>query len=248
MTRKTLREKIEENEPSDSTKQKILTSAVELFFEQGYEKTTTRQIVQKAGVLNGSLYYFFKGKDNILESIVIEQLKEAFKYADEALKKTDNPMTILLFPLGIELYTAEHSRKAADILFHAHSSQEITNVMIQMIHDWVFAHYPQYKEQVTSKEFKLNFMAIVSLMRSFVGQYATGTAYFHYDDCLRLFIKMTSMFFQIPVFNIDSLVAEICNKVETEKIIIGGEYLKVEIHDIDDSKNVDQLNLSSEAR
>lgn len=248
MPRKTLREKIEEKEPSDSTKHKILTAAVELFFEQGYEETTTRQIIQKAGVLNGSLYYFFKGKENILESIVIEQIEESLKYADDALKSTDNPMTVLLFPLGIELYTAEHSRKAADLLFHAQSSREIANAMTRIIHDWVFDHYPQYKDQVTSTEFKLNFMALISLMRSFVGQYADGSADFHYDDCMKLLIKMTSVFFQIPVFNIDALVKEICNKIENEKIIVGNGYLKVEIHEIDDSKKVDQLNLSSEAK
>jgi len=248
MEHKSLREKITETEPSNTSKQKILTAAVELFFEQGYEKTTTRQIIQKAGVLNGSLYYFFKGKDNILESIVMEQLKNAFVYADESLKSSDNPMTILLFPLGIELYTAERSRKAADLLFHAHSSMEIADLMVSMIIDWVSVHYPQYKEQISSSEFKLNFLAIVSLMRSFVGQFAKGTDEFHYKDCLRIFLKMTSVFFQIPVFNAEKMLDDICLKVETEKIIIGNEYLQIDIHDLDDSKKVDQLNLSSEAR
>lgn len=36
---------------------------MELFYVQGYDKTTTRQIIQKAGILNGSLYHSFTNKE-----------------------------------------------------------------------------------------------------------------------------------------------------------------------------------------
>lgn len=248
MARKSIREKIEEREPSDSSKQKILTAAMELFFEQGYENTTTRQIIQKAGVLNGSLYYFFKGKENILESIAMTQLNKAFMYADERLKVSDDPMTVLLFPLAIELYTAEHSRKAADFLFCAHSSLEITDKIITMIHRWVLAHYPEYADKMSTEEFKLNFLVVTSLQRSFLGEYSRGNTWIQYRKCLTTLMKSVSVLFNIPVSNFNMMVDTICKKVETEKIIVGSEYLKIEIHDIDDSKKMDQLNLSSEAR
>ena len=43
----------------DEVRQRILAAAKELFVQQGYKKTTIRQIVEKSGVLTGSIYYFF---------------------------------------------------------------------------------------------------------------------------------------------------------------------------------------------
>lgn len=46
----------------DEVRQRILAAAKELFVQQGYKKTTIRQIVEKSGVLTGSIYYFSRIK------------------------------------------------------------------------------------------------------------------------------------------------------------------------------------------
>ena len=51
------------------SRKKILDAAIELFFTKGYESTTTRDIIMKAGILNGSLYNRFKSKDEILYTV-----------------------------------------------------------------------------------------------------------------------------------------------------------------------------------
>ena len=56
---------------NDDVRRRILAAAKELFVRQGYKKTTIRQIVQKSGVLTGSIYYFFKNKDDIFQSLVM---------------------------------------------------------------------------------------------------------------------------------------------------------------------------------
>ena len=58
----------------DEVRQRILAAAKELFVQQGYKKTTIRQIVEKSGVLTGSIYYFFKNKEDIFQSLVMELL------------------------------------------------------------------------------------------------------------------------------------------------------------------------------
>ena len=54
----------------DEVRQRILAAAKELFVQQGYKKTTIRQIVEKSGVLTGSIYYFFKNKEDIFHHAV----------------------------------------------------------------------------------------------------------------------------------------------------------------------------------
>ncbi|MFJ3926649.1 TetR/AcrR family transcriptional regulator [Streptomyces sp. NPDC090022] len=51
------------------TRQRIQDVALELFAEQGYEKTSLREIAERLGVTKAALYYHFKTKEEILISI-----------------------------------------------------------------------------------------------------------------------------------------------------------------------------------
>lgn len=52
-----------------NTRQRIQDVALDLFAEQGYEKTSLREISEKLDVTKAALYYHFKTKEDILVSI-----------------------------------------------------------------------------------------------------------------------------------------------------------------------------------
>ena len=52
------------------TRSRIQTVAVELFSEQGYDKTSLREIAERLGVTKAALYYHFKSKEDIIRSLV----------------------------------------------------------------------------------------------------------------------------------------------------------------------------------
>ncbi|MFJ2708615.1 TetR/AcrR family transcriptional regulator [Streptomyces sp. NPDC087428] len=52
-----------------NTRQRIQDVALELFVEQGYEKTSLREISERLDVTKAALYYHFKTKEDILTSI-----------------------------------------------------------------------------------------------------------------------------------------------------------------------------------
>lgn len=49
-----------------STRERILDVALELFTEQGYDKTSLREIADRLGVTKAALYYHFERKEDIL--------------------------------------------------------------------------------------------------------------------------------------------------------------------------------------
>ena len=51
----------------EQTKRLIVDTAVRLFREQGYEKTTMRAIAQAAGLSVGNAYYYFPSKDHLVQ-------------------------------------------------------------------------------------------------------------------------------------------------------------------------------------
>src|SRR5215467_9973399 len=60
------------NEPARGrdTRARIQAVAVELFTEQGYDKTSLREIAEHLGVTKAALYYHFKSKEDIVASLV----------------------------------------------------------------------------------------------------------------------------------------------------------------------------------
>ncbi|OIJ65866.1 TetR/AcrR family transcriptional regulator [Streptomyces mangrovisoli] len=52
-----------------NTRQRIQDVALELFAEQGYEKTSLREIAERLDVTKAALYYHFKTKEEILASV-----------------------------------------------------------------------------------------------------------------------------------------------------------------------------------
>lgn len=55
---------------SRNTKGRIIESAWELFYEQGYENTTIDDIVEHSETSKGSFYHYFDSKDGLLSSLL----------------------------------------------------------------------------------------------------------------------------------------------------------------------------------
>lgn len=53
-----------------ATRTRIITAAMELFWQKGYGSTSMADILGKAGVNSGSLYHFFPGKQELLLAVL----------------------------------------------------------------------------------------------------------------------------------------------------------------------------------
>lgn len=51
----------------ERTRARILDAALELFREQGFEGTTMREVADRAGVSVGNAYYYFAGKEHLVQ-------------------------------------------------------------------------------------------------------------------------------------------------------------------------------------
>ncbi|MFE5212920.1 TetR family transcriptional regulator [Streptomyces sp. NPDC056600] len=52
---------------SEQTRTLILETAMRLFQEKGYDRTTMRAVAQEAGVSVGNAYYYFSGKEHLIQ-------------------------------------------------------------------------------------------------------------------------------------------------------------------------------------
>ncbi|SCG57750.1 TetR/AcrR family transcriptional regulator [Micromonospora inositola] len=80
-------------ESTGGTRERIQAVALELFTEQGYEKTSLREIAERLGVTKAALYYHFKSKDEIVNSFVEDRLHRMDELIDWARSQPANLVT-----------------------------------------------------------------------------------------------------------------------------------------------------------
>jgi AcrR family transcriptional regulator len=71
-------------------KQTIQDVAKEIFFEKGYGASTIEEIAKRAGIGKGSLYYYFKTKDDLFLSLIFPILGKINESLKEVQKKLEN--------------------------------------------------------------------------------------------------------------------------------------------------------------
>jgi AcrR family transcriptional regulator len=60
----------EHHDRGRDTRARLRELSLQLFAEQGYEKTSLREIAEHLGVTKAALYYYFKSKEDIVRSLV----------------------------------------------------------------------------------------------------------------------------------------------------------------------------------
>jgi TetR/AcrR family transcriptional regulator, transcriptional repressor for nem operon len=76
-----------------STRLRLIDAARELFWDKGYEATSLGDVVKRAKANPGSLYYFFKSKEDLLLAVLDRYTELLWPMVVEpAFKAVDDPM------------------------------------------------------------------------------------------------------------------------------------------------------------
>ncbi|MBU7017322.1 MAG: TetR/AcrR family transcriptional regulator [Theionarchaea archaeon] len=115
----------------DVRREELIDIAEELFLQNGYEETPVSDIVKKAQVAQGTFYYYFKSKDEILDAIADRYHKEFAASLEEVASRDMNAVDKIIslfksasgFSLGRgKLIDYLHQEKNA--LFHLKMEQK----------------------------------------------------------------------------------------------------------------------------
>ena len=70
--------------------QQILEAAIELFSENGMENTSIQEIAELAGVAKGTIYLYFKSKDDLMEQVYKYCYEMDIKACSRGVQKQKN--------------------------------------------------------------------------------------------------------------------------------------------------------------
>jgi AcrR family transcriptional regulator len=111
----------DEQDRTRDTRSRLRELALRLFAEQGYEKTSLREIAEQLGVTKAALYYYFKSKEDIVRSLVEDYVADLDALIAWARAQPRGPHTraeiirryLHIVANGTEVFRLLHQNQAA---------------------------------------------------------------------------------------------------------------------------------------
>jgi TetR/AcrR family fatty acid metabolism transcriptional regulator len=91
----------------------ILRSAIKVFASSGFFNSKVADVAREAGVADGTVYLYFKNKDDILVSIFNHYMEEALAAGKASLAETDDPVEKLRRIVRAHLHRLGRDRNLA---------------------------------------------------------------------------------------------------------------------------------------
>lgn len=98
-------------------RRRILDAAVAVFAQHGFYNAKVSQIAKEAGVADGTIYLYFKNKEDILIQVFIDAMDEILRRQEEALGQTDlDPVERLRTFTRIHFESVAESQAMAEVI------------------------------------------------------------------------------------------------------------------------------------
>ena len=206
------------DEKREMSRRAIMEASAELFYEKGYENTTTRDIVKKTGILNGSLYNRFKSKEEILLSIVTEALQITLDRCEKVLEEEKNPLIAAVLPSALEISLSSRDRKGASLIYEVHKNWAAVDIYVQMNIEWFSKYIEKFGiEFARMEDAEMKMITFLGAIGNICGHYANGGT----GDCdklLRYLVMYMSALTGIPVLNVDDTVKRLNEIIDANSI------------------------------
>ena len=76
-------------------REQMLAAALELFAEKGFHNVSMHEIAEKAEFAIGTLYKFFRNKEDLYKALLMAKAEEYHQILQEVLEKEGDPLTVL---------------------------------------------------------------------------------------------------------------------------------------------------------
>ena len=125
----------------DERRNEIIDASERLFHIKGYEKCTVNDIIKEVSIAKGTFYYYFKSKEEVMDSIVKRYIDIVISRVNEIIKKNDiNSEEKLLFAFmsmrinnQSENYILDEMHKVENSLLHQKTLNEMITAMAPLL-------------------------------------------------------------------------------------------------------------------
>ena len=97
-------------------RERILRAAVKVFARNGFHATRVSEVAKAAGVADGTIYLYFKSKDELLVSLFEDRVERLLAFMRDELPKFDSAPEKLRRVIEMQLGLLEGERDLAEVI------------------------------------------------------------------------------------------------------------------------------------
>lgn len=214
------------NKKCETSFEKVIDIAFNLFLENGYDDTTIRMIIDEAGIHIGSLYYIFPNKESILKALMITIYDMIHRKA-RTLHTEANDLAVLLYPTASILYMADKSDKISRLFYKAYSTWSVFDEMLKYSRSWALNY--NFSPEGDIREYNSKLLFILGGLGNMVGDLYHTNGKTDYREKLDQFIDVSCRIFDMAVpENIQETKNLLYDMLESERITILGRQIDIE--------------------
>ena len=94
----------------------IIEAAVKIFAKKGFYNAKVSEIAREASVADGTIYLYFKNKDDILISLFEEKMHFWIEQVEEVVSKVDDPLEKIRAFVAQHLYMIKEHKYLAEVM------------------------------------------------------------------------------------------------------------------------------------
>jgi TetR/AcrR family fatty acid metabolism transcriptional regulator len=102
--------------PEGGKRERILDAAVRVFAQEGFYNAKVSQIAHAAGVADGTIYLYFKSKDDLLISLFEDRMERVNQNLRDALASSRSAVDRLRAIVRLHLDLVERNRHMAEVI------------------------------------------------------------------------------------------------------------------------------------
>ena len=205
----------------DNVREKILDVSRGLFLAQGYKKTTTRQILAEAGIKNGTLYHFFKNKEQIFMNLAAGIFEDASRVVEDLAGKDKSFVLQYAIGLNLEFFAVEKHERLAELFYEAYKSWTVLEFLTQQGAQKNKLLFEAYNPDFTDQDYYVRTMAIKSCIYGFIAdRYHKGRI--SYLEKTATILELSLSLFNAPKTDIKKALKKSNDIIKKKKIVIFG--------------------------
>lgn len=152
---------------TSTTRNEIVEAADELFYQQGYEHTSFKNIADEVQISRGNFYHHFKSKDEILQAVITERLIRTEEMLERWEIEGKHPedcirrfIHILIDNLDkIKLYGCPIGTLSTELAKLNHDSQAEANLLFTFFRTWLRKQFIKLGREADADELAMHLLA-----------------------------------------------------------------------------------------
>ena len=150
----------------NTTREEIIYTADQLFYENGYENTSFADIAAEVKISRGNFYHHFKSKDEILKAVIENRISSTQKLLDDWQVNGDDPRTriisfihiLITNQAKIKLYGCPVGTLVLELSKLDHASKPEANKLFNLFSEYLRRQFVDLGLQKKSNEYAMHLL------------------------------------------------------------------------------------------